>query len=192
MARRSPWSRAAGSYASSRGCRDNGGIHSLTGNINMSSPCVLKQKENGRCLNPGGTGCSRQLLSGQARKFLVWGSRGDVLLVREAVPGHGSQLRGWMNCAALSSYLLGRRYWVWTPHGLYKRLLKEPNVCHVDVSILLEQDLDHLASPDSRVIAACPHCMPDAPRQPGAAKPFCMKCGRDFESTEGHAGMDDE
>ena len=116
----------------------------------------------------------------QARKFLLWGARGDVLLVREAVPGHGSQLRGWMTCAALTSYLLGRKYWVWTPHGLYKLLLKEPNVCRVDVTRLLDTDLAALATPGSRVVAACPACWPGAPRPPGAPKPFCMKCGRDL------------
>jgi hypothetical protein len=61
--------------------------------------------------------------SEQARKFLIWGARGDVLHVREAVPGRGSQVWGWMTCATLASYLLGRKYWVWTPHGLYKLLL---------------------------------------------------------------------
>lgn len=118
--------------------------------------------------------------SEQARKFLIWGARGDVLLVRETVPGHGSQVRGWMNCAALASYLLGRRYRVWTPHGLYLRLLQEANVCHVDVSKLLDSDLSNLASAQTRTVAACPNCSPDAPRPPGAPKPFCMECGRDF------------
>lgn len=117
----------------------------------------------------------------QARKFLIWGARGDVLLVRESVPGRGSQLRGWMNCAALSSYLLGRPYWVWSPHGLYTRLLREPNVCRVDVSALLEREPGDLTAPGSRVIAACDECNPDAPRRrPGAVKPFCMNCGRDL------------
>jgi len=120
------------------------------------------------------------ITSEQARKFLVWGARGDVLLVREAIPGRGSQVRGWMTCAALSSYLLGRPYWVWTPHGLYKLLLREPHVCQVDVSVLLKRDLAALAAPGSRVVAACSHCSPGAPRQPGALKPFCMKCGHDL------------
>lgn len=119
----------------------------------------------------------------QARKFLLWGARGDVLLVREAIPGHGSQVRGWMTCAALASYLLGRKYWVWTPHGLYKLLLREPNVCRVDVSQLLETDLAALAAPGSRVVAACQACWPGAPRPPGAPKPFCMKCGRDLDES---------
>jgi hypothetical protein len=119
----------------------------------------------------------------QARKFLLWGARGDVLLVREAIPGHGSQVRGWMTCAALASYLLGRKYWVWTPQGLYKLLLREPNVCRVDVSQLLETDLAAPAAPGSRVVAACQACWPGAPRPPGAPKPFCMKCGRDLDES---------
>jgi len=115
----------------------------------------------------------------QAKKFLLWGARGDVLLVREAIPGRGSQLRGWMNCAVLASYLLGRRYWVWTPHGLYKLLVREPNVCRVDVSALLEIDAGRLAA-GSRAIAACDACAPGAAQPAGASKPFCMKCGRDL------------
>ena len=112
-------------------------------------------------------------------QFENWGAQGDVLLVREFIPGHGSQLRGWMNCAALTSYLLGRSYWVWTPHGLYKRLLREPNVCHVDVSVLPALASAELAK-SSRVIRACDECTPGAPNRPGAAKPFCMNCGRDL------------
>jgi hypothetical protein len=62
--------------------------------------------------------------SEQARKFLRWGAEGDVLLVRDSIPGDSSQVRGWMNCAALTVHLLGRPYWVWTPHQLYRRLLR--------------------------------------------------------------------
>jgi len=101
-----------------------------------------------------------------------------VLNVREAVPGHVSQVRGWMTCAALASYLLGRPYWVWTPHGLYKLLLREPNACRVDVSRLVELDGAELAEA-SQVIMACDECWPGTPeRRPGATKPFCMNCGR--------------
>jgi hypothetical protein len=85
-----------------------------------------------------------------------------------------------MNCAALTSYLLGRRYWVWTPHGLFTRLLREPNVCRVDVSALLRRDLARLEPEGSRVVAACDACVPGAPKPPGAAKPFCRRCGRDL------------
>lgn len=123
---------------------------------------------------------SATITAEQARKFLLWGAQGDVLLVREAIPGHGSQVRGWMNCAVLASYLLGRKYRVWTPHGLYKLLLREPGVCRVDVSVLLESDLASLAAPGTREVAACPKCAPGVPRPPGAPKPFCMNCGRDL------------
>ena len=57
------------------------------------------------------------LSADEARKFLIWGARGGVLLVRENIPGAGSQVRGWMRCAALTAYLLGRSYRVWTPMG---------------------------------------------------------------------------
>lgn len=117
----------------------------------------------------------------QAAKFLRWSAMGDVLLVREAVPGGSTQLRGMMTCAALAAHMLGRTYFVWTPHQLYKRLLKEPNVCRIDVSALLKHDLSALTRQNSRLIAACDACEPGHLRQPpGSAKPFCMKCGRDL------------
>lgn len=117
----------------------------------------------------------------QAKKFLRWGALGDVLLVREAIPGSAGQIRGWMNCAVLATYLLGRPYWVWTPHGLYRRLVREPGVCHVDVSELLSRDLSALGTEGSRAVVACEECRPDHPaRRPGVAKPFCMNCGRDL------------
>ena len=120
------------------------------------------------------------ITSEQARKFLLWGARGDVLHVREFIPGQGSQLRGWMTCAALASYLLGRRYWVWTPDGLYRRLLREPNVCRVDVSKLVKLDAANLTEA-SETILACDECKPgEETRRPGAPKPFCMNCGRDL------------
>jgi len=126
---------------------------------------------------------SATITSEQARKFLLWGARGDVLHVHEAVPGQGSQVRGWMTCATLASYLLGRKYWVWTPHGLYKLLLREPNVCRVDVARLVALDAEKLAAA-SQTIDACDECAPGAhPRRPGAPKPFCMKCGRDVAPT---------
>ena len=121
------------------------------------------------------------ITSEQAKKFLRWGALGDVLLVREAIPGYGGQVRGWMNCAALAAYLLGRPYWVWTPHALYRRLMREPSVCRVDVSALLSQDLSKLGANDSRAVVACEECRPDDPKpRPGAPKPFCMNCGRDL------------
>jgi len=117
----------------------------------------------------------------QAVKFLRWGALGDVLLVRESIPGHSSQLRGMMTCAALAAHMLGRTYFVWTPHQLYLRLLREPNVCRVDVSALLHRDLEELTRSTSREIWACDACAPDREKKAdGAVKPFCMKCGRDL------------
>lgn len=117
----------------------------------------------------------------QAAKFLRWGARGDVLLIREAVPGGSTQLRGLMTCAALAAHMLGRTYFVWTPHQLYRRLIGEPNVCRVDVSALLKMDLSGLAEKDTRNVVACDECGPDhEQRRPGSAKPFCMHCGRDL------------
>ena len=68
----------------------------------------------------------------QARKFLAWTIRGDALVVREHIPGRSSQFRGWASCAALVAHLLGRKYQVWSPHSLYKRLRKEPGTAILD------------------------------------------------------------
>lgn len=73
----------------------------------------------------------------QARGFLAWAAAGDVLLVRESVPGSGSQICGWMTCAILVSFLLGRRYRAWTPDGLYRHLVREKGVHPIDVTSLL-------------------------------------------------------
>ena len=117
----------------------------------------------------------------QAIKFLVWGAKGDVLLVREESPGHSSQLRGMMTCAALAAHMLGKNYIVWTPHQLYRRLIREPRVCKVDVSILLQGDIRKLAGKNSRIVEACDDCKAGQPnRPPGVQKPFCMKCGRGY------------
>lgn len=110
------------------------------------------------------------ITSMQAKKFLLWGARGDVLLVRESIPGRASQIRGWMNWAGLASYLLGRPYWVWSPHGLYKLLMREPGVCRVDVSALLEFGVEKIAagSQDVPPHAACDACARRArPGRPG-------------------------
>jgi AefR-like transcriptional repressor, C-terminal domain len=72
-----------------------------------------------------------------AVKFLRWGGTGDILRVREAVPGNASQLRGWSNCAVLTAFVLGRRSWTWTPHGLYRELLREKATRHENVEKLL-------------------------------------------------------
>ncbi|MDG2519375.1 TetR/AcrR family transcriptional regulator C-terminal domain-containing protein [Lysobacter soli] len=70
----------------------------------------------------------------QAIRFLRWGAMGDVLKVRERIPGRGSQMRGWANCSVLVSYMLGRSYWTWTPNGLFRRLKDEPDVESVSVA----------------------------------------------------------
>jgi len=81
---------------------------------------------------------SRMLVSvltlDQAVGFLRWGATGDILQVREAIPGCGNQVRGWSNCAVLIGFLLGRAYWTWTPHGLYRRLMAEHDTHPVDLT----------------------------------------------------------
>lgn len=72
-----------------------------------------------------------------AVKFLQWAAQGDILRVREAIPGQASQLRGWSNCAVLAAFLLGRSSWAWTPHGFYRELLREKTTRHVNVEQLL-------------------------------------------------------
>jgi hypothetical protein len=85
------------------------------------------------------------LTAEQARKFLTWAAAGDVLLVRESIPGSGSQIFGWANCAVLVSFLLGRSYRTWTPHGFYRRLKRERGVHSIDVSMLVALGIDDLA-----------------------------------------------
>jgi hypothetical protein len=77
----------------------------------------------------------------EAVKFLRWGAMGDILMVRESIPGCGSQFRGWANCSVLVSFLLGRSYWTWTPSGLYRKLLAEPDVEAMDVACFLKTHL---------------------------------------------------
>jgi hypothetical protein len=72
----------------------------------------------------------------KVQQFLRWGALGDVLRVREHVPGRAWQTRGWSNCAVLTTLVLGRRSWSWTPHGLYRQLLREPGVTSEDVTKL--------------------------------------------------------
>lgn len=76
----------------------------------------------------------------EASKFLRWGAAGDILKVRESIPGRGSQARGWANCAVLISYMLGRSYWTWTPHGLYQRLKAEASTERVELAQSLGED----------------------------------------------------
>ena len=77
------------------------------------------------------------LAPADAVKFLRWGATGDILRVREAIPGKASQLRGWSNCAVLTAFVLGRSSWAWTPHGLYRELLREKETRHVNAEQLL-------------------------------------------------------
>lgn len=77
----------------------------------------------------------------QATRFLRWGALGHILKVTERIPGNGSQSRGWSNCSVLTSLMLGRSYWTWTPHGLYQRLLAEDGVEQVELAQFLETKL---------------------------------------------------
>lgn len=77
----------------------------------------------------------------EAVKFLRWGAVGSILRVTEKIPGNGNQARGWANCAVLTSLMLGRSYWTWTPHGLYNRLSAEKGVEPVDLTDFLEKKL---------------------------------------------------
>jgi hypothetical protein len=74
-----------------------------------------------------------------ALKFMRWASAGDVLRVKEHLPGSASHARGWSNCAVLTALLLGRRSLAWTPHGLYRQLVSEPGVSRVDADALLHE-----------------------------------------------------
>lgn len=71
-----------------------------------------------------------------ALKFLQWGEAGDMLRVREAIPGTASQFRGWSNCAVLTAFVLGRSSRTWTPHGLYRELVRENDVVPISVEQL--------------------------------------------------------
>lgn len=84
----------------------------------------------------------------EAIKFLRWGAVGNILKVREAIPGRGSQARGWSNCAVLISFLLGRSYWTWTPDGLYRRLKCEAEAEPIELTQFL---CDHFQSVANRI-----------------------------------------
>ncbi|MCX7512272.1 TetR/AcrR family transcriptional regulator C-terminal domain-containing protein [Frateuria hangzhouensis] len=86
----------------------------------------------------------------QALHFLRWAAAGSVVKVREAIPGRGSQLRGWSNCAVLVSFLLGRSYRTWTPNGLYRKLLAEEDAQPVDVPRLLIEHVGAMAGEAAR------------------------------------------
>jgi hypothetical protein len=77
----------------------------------------------------------------EAVKFLRWAETGDMLRVREAIPGRASQFRGWSNCAVLISLLLGRSSRTWTPHGLYRQLLEEESTQQETVEHILGNEI---------------------------------------------------
>lgn len=91
----------------------------------------------------------------QAIRFLRWGALGDVLKVRERIPGCGSQMRGWSNCSVLVSFMLGRSYWTWTPNGLFRKLAREPDVERVDVPQYLRRHVQAEARRHSRAALSC-------------------------------------
>lgn len=82
----------------------------------------------------------------EAVKFMRWGASGDILQVREAVPGHGNQVRGWANCAVLTAFLLGRSYRTWTPYGLYRRLRADPEARPIDLAQWLTTHVRSMAA----------------------------------------------
>jgi hypothetical protein len=81
----------------------------------------------------------------QAFQYLRWAAVGSIVKVREEIPGHGSQTRGWSNCAVLVAFMLGRSYRTWTPHGLYKRLMAEDGAQVVDMSQFLVEHFKAVA-----------------------------------------------
>lgn len=99
----------------------------------------------------------------EAVKFLRWGAVGDILQVREAIPGDGNQARGWSNCAVLAGFLLGRSYWTWTPHGLYRRLAAENDTRHIDAAGFLADHVRTVATENADSAlrnSAAPHREP--------------------------------
>lgn len=78
-----------------------------------------------------------------------------------------------MNCAALASHLLGRPYWVGSPHGLYTLLLREPHFCRVDVSALFEFNAAQRAT-GSPHIPFCEKCRPGEPKAPRGDETFLL------------------
>jgi len=80
----------------------------------------------------------------EAVKFLRWGAVGSILRVTERIPGNGNQWRGWSNCSVLTSLMLGRSYWTWTPHGLYERLAAEDGVAPVELDSFLKEKLSSM------------------------------------------------
>lgn len=106
------------------------------------------------------------LRTDEAVKFLRWGAAGSILRVTERIPGSGSQMRGWANCAVLISLMLGRSYWTWTPNGLYKRLSAENGVERVELDVFLEailtSTMQGIAGKALSDISALIHLSPEA------------------------------
>jgi AefR-like transcriptional repressor, C-terminal domain len=82
----------------------------------------------------------------EAVKYLRWGATGNMLQIREDIPGSGNQAHGWSNCAVLTSFLLGRSFWTWTPHGLYHRLRAERGARPVDLAQWLANHVREVAT----------------------------------------------
>lgn len=81
------------------------------------------------------------LPSADAVRYLRWGATGDILRVKELVPGKGNQVRGWSNCAVLTAFVLGRQSRSWTPNGLYEELMQDKSVEKQNVEdLLVEQN----------------------------------------------------
>lgn len=88
----------------------------------------------------------RTISGEEALRFLHWAALGDVLLVEEEVPGRGTQFRGWCNCASLATFVLGRPYWVWSPHALFKRLRAEARTRAIDIAALAQRAIPAMGS----------------------------------------------
>ena len=117
-----------------------------------------------------------------AVKFLRWGGTGDILRVREAVPGKASQLRGWSNCAVLTAFVLGRPSWTWTPHGLYRELLREKTTRRENVRATSRRPVRQSRQP---VLVQCTECQcrPAFPAAQGIAHHHWTQSSRDDDDT---------
>lgn len=78
--------------------------------------------------------------SAEATRYLLLAAKGEMVLVPEHIPGTGGQVRGWMTCAGMIAYMLGRPYWVWTPSGLCRKLKSEATAKPIDpIAILTDE-----------------------------------------------------
>lgn len=89
-----------------------------------------------------------------AMKFIKWGGTGDMLRVREEIPGKASQIRGWSNCAVLTSFVLGRSSRAWSPSGLFKELLRDKETRRETMEMLLQSHFP--STKDRRLSIAAP------------------------------------